>query len=59
VPEVNSTNCFNSTQPEDKIGFQLIYSTTSSLGYPAATVNVYVSMVLPIMVATASWLTWI
>jgi hypothetical protein len=58
VPEVNSSNCFNSTQPGENIGFQLVYSTTSSLGYPAVTPNAYISMMVPAMLVAASWVTW-
>lgn len=59
VPEVNSTNCRNSTHPDENIGFQLVYTTTSSLGYPAVQVNGYVSLLVPVMLVAASWLTWI
>ncbi|KAF2714478.1 hypothetical protein K504DRAFT_368318 [Pleomassaria siparia CBS 279.74] len=59
VPEVNQTNCFNSTQPGEDIGFNLVYSTTSSIGYPALQVNGYFSLLVPVMLIVASWLTWI
>ncbi|KAF2795171.1 hypothetical protein K505DRAFT_240471 [Melanomma pulvis-pyrius CBS 109.77] len=59
VPEVNSTNCFNSTHQDENIGFQLVYTTTSSLGYPAVQVNAYISLLVPVMLVAASWLTWI
>lgn len=59
VPEVNSSNCFNSTQPEQNIGFQLVYATTSSPGYKAVAVNAYASMAVPIMLGLASWITWL
>lgn len=57
VPEVNSTNCFNSTQPEEAIGFQLIYSTTSSPAPLAFVVNPFFSLVVPLMMFLALWST--
>jgi hypothetical protein len=62
VPEVNETNCFNSTKdgPDGQtIGFQLVYTTTSSRAYPAVTVNAYFSMLVPVMLAAASWITYL
>lgn len=58
VPEVNDTNCFNSTTEGQEIGFQLVYTTTSSRGYNAVVVNMYASVLVPVMLAFASWLTW-
>ncbi|KAF2272399.1 uncharacterized protein EI97DRAFT_437022 [Westerdykella ornata] len=58
VPEVNETNCFNSTQEGENIGFQLVYTTTSSPAQRAVQVNAFVSVALPLMLATASWVTW-
>ncbi|KAF2469372.1 uncharacterized protein BDR25DRAFT_48772 [Lindgomyces ingoldianus] len=60
VPEVNSSNCFNSTGAADRIGFNLVFTTTSlSAAYPSLQVNAYVSFALPLLLVMASWLTWI
>ena len=59
VPEVNRTNCFNSTQPGQEIGFQIVYATTSSPAPHNAVVNTYASVAVPLMLAAASYLTWI
>lgn len=59
VPEVNSSNCFNSTQEQDNIGFQLVYSTTSSFATPTIAVNAYFTTLVPLMLALAMWLTWL
>jgi len=58
VPEVNSTNCFNSTQPEQKIGFQNVYTATSSPAPHTIPFN-YASLVVPALLAAASWVTWV
>ncbi|KAJ4991450.1 hypothetical protein SVAN01_03097 [Stagonosporopsis vannaccii] len=59
VPEVNRTNCFNSTDPGEEIGFQIVYATTSSPAPHAMVVNGYASIAVPLMLAAASYLTWI
>jgi hypothetical protein len=59
VPEVNSTNCFNTTLGDQKIGFQMVYASTSSPAPHAIVVNRYASIFVPAMLAAASWLTWI
>jgi hypothetical protein len=60
VPEVNNTNCFNSSKPgDDQIGFQLVYASTSSLGFPTKTVNAYASILVPLMLGAAAWITWL
>lgn len=59
MPEVNRTNCFNSTQPGQEIGFQIVYATTSSPAPHNAVVNTYASVAVPLMLAAASYLTWI
>lgn len=59
VPEVNNSNCFNSTDLGEDIGFQLVYTTTSSLGYPAITPNAYFAIMTPFMLIAASWITWL
>jgi len=35
VAEVNSSNCFNTTQPDQKIGFRVVYTATSSRAPPS------------------------
>lgn len=59
VPEVNNSNCFNSTQAGQDIGFQLVYTTTSSFAYPTIAVNAYASILAPLMLAVAVWITWL
>lgn len=59
VPEVNSTNCFNSTAQGQEIGFQIVYATTSSPAPHNMVVNGYASIAVPLMLAAASYLTWI
>ncbi|KAF1957859.1 hypothetical protein CC80DRAFT_34837 [Byssothecium circinans] len=58
VPEVNKTNCFNSTGASQNIGFQLVYTTTSSPANPNFTPNPWASALLPLLI-TASWITWL
>ena len=57
VPEVNTTNCFNSTQEGEQIGFQTVYTTTSPAPLNVA-LNGAVSLLVPLMFVAASWLTW-
>ncbi|KAH9881106.1 hypothetical protein J1614_001600 [Plenodomus biglobosus] len=59
VPEVNATNCFNSTEPHQKIGFQVVYTTTSSPAPHNMVVNTYASILVPTLLAAASWITWL
>jgi hypothetical protein len=60
VPEVNKTNCFNSTAEQgQEIGFQIVYSTTSSPAPHNMVVNGYASLVVPMLLAAASWITWL
>lgn len=59
MPEVNGTNCFNSTQLGQNIGFQMVYTTTSSPAVPTVMVNGYISLLVPIMLIFASWITWL
>jgi hypothetical protein len=58
VPEVNRSNCFNSTKQNEEIGFQVVYSTTTSPAPHNMVVNGYASILVPIMLAAASWITW-
>lgn len=58
VPEVNETNCRNSTEPGQEIGFQLVYTTKENAAYRNLVVNPWLSVVLPVMLAGASWVTW-
>ena len=57
IPEVNQTNCFNSTG-NDHIGFQMVY-TTSSPAPLAVAFNPYLSLLAPLVFAAASWITWL
>jgi hypothetical protein len=59
VPEVNQTNCENTTLPDQKINFQMIYATTSSPAPHNMVVNGYASILIPAMLAAASWITWV
>jgi hypothetical protein len=59
VPEVNDTNCVNTTLPDQKINFQMIYATTSSPAPHNMVVNSYASILVPAMLAAASWITWV
>ncbi|KAF2184098.1 hypothetical protein K469DRAFT_710001 [Zopfia rhizophila CBS 207.26] len=60
VAEVNETNCFNSTGQDDRIGFNLVFTSTSlSAGYPAVQLNAYISIFVPILFAMAAWITWL
>lgn len=59
VPEVNSTNCFNSTQPGQEIGFEVVYATTSSPAPHNLVVNGYASIAVPLMLTAASYITWL
>jgi hypothetical protein len=59
VPEVNKTNCLNSTDPGQEIGFQIVYSTTSSPAPHNLVVNGYASLMVPMLLAAASWITWL
>lgn len=59
VPEVNSTNCFNSTQPGQQIGFEVVYATTSSPAPHNMVVNGWASIAVPLMLAAASYVTWL
>ena len=59
VPEVTKENCFNSTDPTDKIDFQLLYTTTSSPANPNFRPNPWASLLVPLALATASWVTWL
>jgi hypothetical protein len=59
VPEVNSTNCFNSTTIGETIGFQMVYTTTSSPAPRTVVLNSWVSLSVPIILAAASWMAWL
>lgn len=57
VPEVNKTNCFNSTRDGHNIGFNLVFtSKTLSAGHPSLVMNSYLSILAPTMFAAAAWL---
>lgn len=59
IPNVNQTNCFNSTQQDERIGFQVLYTTSSSPALPNMQLNPYVSVLAPLMLVAASWLKWL
>ncbi|KAG9193317.1 hypothetical protein G6011_03352 [Alternaria panax] len=59
VPEVNKTNCVNTTAPDQHISFQIVYTTTSSPAPHNMVVNSYASIVVPAMLAAAWWITWV
>lgn len=59
MPEVNETNCLNTTQPGQDIGFQLVYTTTSSPAAPTVMLNGYVSLLVPLILTAATWITWL
>ncbi|KAH8726566.1 hypothetical protein GQ44DRAFT_738974 [Phaeosphaeriaceae sp. PMI808] len=48
IPEVNKSTCFNSTEPTQKIGFQMLYTTTSSPAPRHAVAN-YASILAPLL----------
>ncbi|KAH7065709.1 hypothetical protein BKA63DRAFT_524461 [Paraphoma chrysanthemicola] len=58
VPEVNKTNCFNSTEPNQKIGFQMLYTTTSSPAPHNVAVNGYASIIAPLLLILGLCSTW-
>lgn len=59
IPNVNQTNCFNSTQPDQRIGFQAVYTTTPGAAPLNIQFNPYVSLLAPLMLVVASWVTWL
>ncbi|KAF1970684.1 hypothetical protein BU23DRAFT_570600 [Bimuria novae-zelandiae CBS 107.79] len=58
IPQVNQSNCFNSSNPGENIGFQLVYTTTSPAPLAIA-LNPYFSVLAPLMLVAASWITWL
>ncbi|KAF2681775.1 hypothetical protein K458DRAFT_420539 [Lentithecium fluviatile CBS 122367] len=59
VPEVNETNCFNSSTIGEEIGFQMVYTTTSSPAPHTIIMNGWISLMVPMMLIAASWITWL
>jgi hypothetical protein len=55
VAPVTKDNCFNSTQTEQKIGFQMLYTTTSSPAPHNMAVNAYAS-ILALFALGVAWL---
>lgn len=56
VAEVNSSNCFNTTQPDQKIGFRVVYTATSSRAPPSlrsaySTAQLYATVFATVCVA--------
>ncbi|KAL6711538.1 hypothetical protein ACN47E_004472 [Coniothyrium glycines] len=58
VPQVNETNCFNSTKPGQQIGFQNVYTATSSPA-PLTVPFTYSSLLLPALLGAVSWASWV
>jgi hypothetical protein len=57
VPEVNKSNCFNSSETHDRIGFNLVFtSTKASAAYHSVVLNSYASILAPLLLATAAGL---
>ncbi|OCK85257.1 hypothetical protein K432DRAFT_439446 [Lepidopterella palustris CBS 459.81] len=58
VAQVNSSNCYNSSGPNDKIGFNLVFTSTSlsSEAYPSIQLNPALSILGPLALAIAAWL---
>ncbi|KAF2004105.1 hypothetical protein P154DRAFT_519671 [Amniculicola lignicola CBS 123094] len=52
VPEVNSSNCFNSTE----IKFNLVYSTAEESAAQSAVLFNSMSLLLPLVMMVASWI---
>ncbi|OAK93978.1 hypothetical protein IQ06DRAFT_261272 [Phaeosphaeriaceae sp. SRC1lsM3a] len=59
VAQVNDTNCFNSTQPGQQIGFQMLYTSTASPASPNAVVNHYASILAPLLFSLALFWVWV
>lgn len=56
VPEVTPENCFNSTTQGENIGFQMVYTTTSSPAVKVVPANGWISVSVPVLLGLASWL---
>lgn len=59
VPEVTKDNCFNSTQEGQKIGFQMLYTTTSSPAPHNVVINAHASILTPLLFILALCASWI
>lgn len=59
IPQVNQTNCFNSSQPHDKIGFQMLYTSSMSMAPQGVAMNFWTSILGPLLLACAMWATWL
>jgi len=53
VPQVNRSNCWNSTEPDVKIGFNLVFATKSLNSAAPALLTDLISVILPLFVALA------
>jgi hypothetical protein len=58
VAKVTPENCFNSTQPSQQIGFEQIYTSTSSPAPHNVVINVWTSIFAPLLLVFALWATW-
>jgi hypothetical protein len=58
IPNVNQTNCFNSTQPDQHIGFQMVYTTTAAAPL-ARHINPFVALLAPLALMAAGALAWL
>ncbi|KAF2114206.1 hypothetical protein BDV96DRAFT_495101 [Lophiotrema nucula] len=56
IPLVTRDNCFNSSD----IGFNLVFTTTSlSAAHASVQMNIFASILVPLCLILASWITWI
>jgi hypothetical protein len=53
VEKVTPENCFNSTQQDQNIGFQMLYTTTASPAPHNAVANIYASILVPLLLILA------
>jgi hypothetical protein len=53
VEKVTPENCFNSTQQDQNIGFQMLYTTTASPAPHNAVANIYASILAPLLLILA------
>lgn len=55
IPQVNKTNCFNSTEPDQRIGFEMVYTSVPGSAPLGIQFNPYLSLLAPLVLAAASW----
>ena len=60
IPNVNKTNCYNSTDPGQKIGFEMVYTTAPGGAAPMGIhFNPYLSLLAPLVFAAVSGAMWL